>query len=80
MWKYIHNLCEYLQTLARAMNHTIWLGLKYLRGLEVSPKNPDLECSQIEKYGSWLVEIFRKFIFTSLDLNEKPLLANFQQL
>ena len=35
---------------------------------------------QIEKYGSWLVKIFRKFIFTSWDLNEKLVLINFQQL
>ena len=33
-------------------------------------------CNQIEKYTSWLVKIFTKFLFTSGDLNEKPLATN----
>ena len=36
--------------------------------------------AQIQKYGSWLVKILRKFIFTSKDLKEKTFLVYFQLL
>ena len=66
--------CTRTQACRRTYSHTYTWTCTYLHTHIL--KDP----CQIEEYGIWVVKIFRKFIFTTWDLNEKPLLIHFQQL